>query len=139
MILDQAGNLYGGTANGTNQGEPVVYEISPSGNGWIYNLLHTFPPLYGGGPGQADLMMDAAGNLYGTTVGEGDTSDPYGNVFKLTLSNGIWVYTDPHDFTNRSDGGRPLSNVVIDTNGNLYGTASTGGANNLGTVWEITP
>lgn len=139
MILDDAGNLYGGTYNGDPSDEAIVYELSPSPGNWIYNILHVFAPHYGG-PGSADLVMDAAGNLYGTTVGtEGGTGNPWGNVFKLTLSGGVWIYTDLHDFTGGSDGGSPFSNVVIDASDNLYGTASMGGANGDGVVWEITP
>jgi uncharacterized repeat protein (TIGR03803 family) len=83
------------------------------------------------------LAMDAAGNIYGTTVVGG----PYqkGTVFKLTPSNGSWTYTALHDFTGGSDGGNPLSNVVFDASGNLYGTASSGGNYGDGVVWEITP
>jgi uncharacterized repeat protein (TIGR03803 family) len=143
MILDHAGNLYGGTYNGMHNGEPVAYELSPSGGNWTYNILHVFPPLYGGGPGGAELVMDAAGNLYGTTAGDYESGNPYGNVFKLTLSDGAWVYSDLYDFTGGSDGGRPFSSVVIDASGNLYGTTSEGGSGSCkggcGVVWEITP
>jgi uncharacterized repeat protein (TIGR03803 family) len=87
--------------------------------------------------------MDAAGNLYGTTT-NGDGAYGYGSVFKLTPSSGGWTYTSLHDFTGGSDGGFPASNVVFDRNGNLYGTASSGGLSGCGPlgcglVWEITP
>jgi uncharacterized repeat protein (TIGR03803 family) len=81
--------------------------------------------------------MDAAGNLYGTTYWDGAYAS--GAVFKLTPSNGGWTYTSLHDFTGGSDGADPISNVVFDANGNLYGTTSYGGAYNYGVVWEITP
>ncbi len=138
VILDSAGNLYGATVNGNPDGDAYVYELSPSGSGWNYTTLYIFPQSLGGGPA-ANLALDAAGNLYGTTRGGGGTNNPWGNVFKLTPSNGGWVYTDLHDFTGGSDGGVPYSSVVIDSNGNLYGTASAGGAHGDGTVWEITP
>ena len=138
VILDRAGKLYGGTVNGTPNGGAVVYEMSPSDGGWTYNILYTFVQSYGGGPA-ADLVMDAAGSLYGTTRGLGDTGNPWGNVFKLTPSGSGWIYTDLHDFTGGSDGGVPYSSVVVDSNGNLYGTATVGGTNDLGVVWEITP
>jgi hypothetical protein len=70
----------------------------------------------------------------------------YGNVFELVQSNGSWTYKDLYDFTGGSDGGNPISNVIFDANGNLYGTASAGGnmsgpcaPNGCGVVWEITP
>jgi len=137
VILDSAGNLYGATVNGPT-GDAPVYQLSPSGNGWNYAALYDFPDCLGCGPA-ANLAMDSAGNLYGTTRGLGQTQDPYGSVFKLTPSSQGWIYTDLHDFTGGSDGNSPYSSVVIDANGNLYGTASAGGTYDYGTVWEITP
>ena len=88
--------------------------------------------------------MDASGNLYGTTYCDG--ANGLGNVFELSpCGSGCWVYTDLYDFTGGSDGKYPISNVVLDTVGNLYGTASYGGnlsdcnGTGCGVVWEITP
>ena len=81
-------------------------------------------------------IMDAAGNLYGTTNCDG--ANGAGNIFKLTPESGGWTYTSLHDFDG-SDGIYPRSNVVFDVSGNLYGTAAYGGAYGHGTVWEITP
>ena len=129
LTVGPGGNLYGGIT----LGGPVVFELSPSNGGWTYSTLYTFSST---GP-SANLVMDSAGNLYGTTLGD-EEDGSYGSVFKLTPSNGSWTYTDLHDFTNGSDGGYPYSSVLIDAAGNLYGTASTGGSGN-GVVWEITP
>jgi hypothetical protein len=100
--------------------------------------------LYGftGSEGPVEsLTMDSTGNLYGTTWGDGTHFQ--GNVFKLSPSGSDWTYTDLYDFTGGSDGGHPVSNVVIDAHGNLYGTASRGGSEacsqGCGVVWEITP
>lgn len=82
-------------------------------------------------------MMDSSGNLLGTTKCDG--ANGFGNVFKLTNTGSGWTYTSLHDFTGQSDGGYPISNVSIDGSGNLYGTASTGGSQGVGVVWEITP
>jgi uncharacterized repeat protein (TIGR03803 family) len=81
--------------------------------------------------------MDTAGNLYGTTNSSGAYLQ--GNVFKLAPSGGGWTFTSLHDFTGGNDGGNPWGNVILDANGNLYGTASSGGAYGAGVVWEITP
>jgi len=135
VIVGPEGNLYGGTANG--RPNPVVYELSPSNGSWIYSTLYTFNSDFCCGP-DADPVMDSAGNLYGTTGGD-SVEQIYGTVFKLTPSNGGWTYTDLHDFTGGNDGGLPQSRVLIDANGNLYGTASVGGSNGYGVVWEITP
>jgi hypothetical protein len=80
--------------------------------------------------------MDAAGNLYGTTLCSG--ANYAGNVFKLTKTQNGWVYASLHDFTGGADGARPYSTVTIDSDGTLYGTASQGG-NGYGVVWMIKP
>ncbi|MFZ0311873.1 MAG: choice-of-anchor tandem repeat GloVer-containing protein [Candidatus Korobacteraceae bacterium] len=135
VILDQAGNLYGATSNG--QPNPVAFEISPFDGGWTYNTLYTWANFFGGGGPVASLVMDSAGNLYGTTSFAGAYSE--GSVFELTPANGSWIYTDLHDFTGGSDGGYPKSNIVLDASGNLYGTASQGGQYSDGVIFEITP
>ena len=86
---------------------------------------------------QANLTLDASGNLYGTTYCEG--ANHFGNIFKLTKTGETWVYSSLYDFTGGSDGAYPISNVSIDADGTLYGTTSSRGANNYGTVWMIKP
>jgi hypothetical protein len=111
----------------------------------MYTVLYSFSGTSGTGCGPlASLAMDQAGDLYGTTNCDGAYG--YGNVFELVQSNGSWTYKDLYDFTGGSDGGNPISNVIFDANGNLYGTASAGGnmsgpcaPNGCGVVWEITP
>ena len=116
----------------------TVLEVSPSGGSWTFNLLYSFSGVINNGPiGAAALSMDSQGNLYGTTFGNGAYN--HGTVFKLSPSENGWIYTDLHDFTGGDDGGAPWSDVVMDSEGNLYGTASGGGVNYGGTVWEITP
>jgi uncharacterized repeat protein (TIGR03803 family) len=141
VILDGSGNIYGGTLEEGPGNGGTVYELSAGS--WNYSVLYAFTG--GSGPDES-LTMDAAGNIYGTTWGDG--TNFFGNVFKLAPSANGWVYTDLYDFTGGSDGANPVSNVVIDTQGNLYGTASNGGDNSrcvrtynrgCGTVWKITP
>jgi uncharacterized repeat protein (TIGR03803 family) len=79
--------------------------------------------------------MDQAGSLFGTTTNDGQFG--LGSVFKLTPSGSGWTETDLHAFAG-SDGANPFSNLVFDANGNLYGTASGGGDNGKGVVFEIT-
>lgn len=134
LIRDSSGNLYGTTLSGGTNGGGTVYELSPSNGGWTFDTLYN---LTGNGGSYAVLAMDAAGNLYGTTLMDGAYGQ--GNVFKLTPSNGGWIYTSLHDFTGGADGSQPFGQVTLDANGNLYGTASGGGTNNKGVVWEIAP
>jgi uncharacterized repeat protein (TIGR03803 family) len=140
VIFDAAGNLYGATGAGGSGGGGTVFELSPSNGGWNFQLLYSFAGAHSGrivvGP-VGNLVMDSSGNLYGTTISDG--ANGYGAVFKLTQSNGSWSYTSLHDFTGGSDGGNPYCDLVFDASGNLYGTASTGGAFGAGVVFQITP
>ncbi|MFZ0314853.1 MAG: choice-of-anchor tandem repeat GloVer-containing protein [Candidatus Korobacteraceae bacterium] len=140
VILDGAGNLYGATSVGGTSRGGTVFELTNSNGSWVYNKLYSLtgpvgPRLVVGPIG--NLVMDAAGNLYGTALADG--AHGYGSVFKLTPSHGSWTYTSLHDFTNGSDGGYPYSTLVLDPSGNLYGTASSGGTQGVGVVFEITP
>ena len=139
VILDPAGNLLGTTSSGPGNGlgaGGVVFSLSPGAGGWTENILYDFTGRVEGGP-YASLSMDATGAIYGTTVEDGFTS--FGAVFKLTPSDGGWTYTTLHTFTYYNDGAYPMSNVVFDSQGNLYGTSGFAGPGGYGTVWEITP
>jgi hypothetical protein len=120
LIFDTAGNLYGVT-----YGFGIVYELTPSNGSWTFNVLYDLNAYLGS---IEQLTMDAAGNLYGTL----ESAD---EVFKLTPSNGGWTQTG----FSGSAGNNPVSNVILDADGNLYATASEGGAYNAGVVFEITP
>ncbi len=132
LISDPLGNLFGATAGEVG----AVFELTPSDGTPTYSLLYG-----GGGPGSAcgplaDLVTDGVGNFYGTTYCDGAHSQ--GSVFKLRQGS-PFTYTTLYSFTGSSDGQYPMSNVVIDASGNLYGTTSQGGAYGYGVVWEITP
>jgi uncharacterized repeat protein (TIGR03803 family) len=140
LIFDSSGDLYGTTASNGLRGGGTLFELSPPGGIRTFSVLYSFICSSGcvNGPGpQASLFMDPAGNLYGTTSQDG--THGYGSVFKLTPGAVGWTYTSLHDFTGGSDGGYPYSNVVLGANGNLYGTASQGGTQGYGVVWEIMP
>ena len=138
LIFDSSGNLYGQTLyEGPDGYGGTVFELSPSGGGWSFSLLHSFSGKNNGVVGSPNLVIDAQGNLYGTTAWNG--AHAYGEVFKLTPSSNGWIYTDLYDFTGGNDGCYPWSNVVMDSSGNLYGTASRCGTYGYGTVWEIMP
>jgi uncharacterized repeat protein (TIGR03803 family) len=133
QVFDQAGNLYGATALGGSGGGGTVFMLSPSGSNWTYTLLHSFKGSEGP---MTSLSIDASGSLYGTTYLDGAYG--LGSVFKLTPSNGGWIFTSLHDFTG-VEGYLASSTVVFDARGNLYGETWAGGAHRDGTLWKITP
>jgi uncharacterized repeat protein (TIGR03803 family) len=132
VVLDSAGNVYGGTTSGGTEYGGVAYELAPANGGsWTYTILDNF-----NGSINASLAIDAAGNLYGTTYAGGAHQD--GMVFELSFANGQWTETVVHSFSG-PEGALPIGSVLIDASGNLYGTATLGGAYGQGTAWEITP
>ncbi len=141
LLADGAGNLFGTTPEGGNiNGGGTVFELSPAGNTWTLTTLYNFPSNGGLNCGpEAPLTMDAAGNLYGTSVGGPQCGYAYGNVFKLTKFGNSFGYSSLYEFTGGSDGGFPKSQVILDTDGTLYGTTYGGGQANLGVVWMIKP
>lgn len=144
LVIDGSGNIYGATSNAGAGGGGTIFELIPSGNSYTYKLLYSFGGELNSQCGPwASLSIDAAGNLYGTTICDGRYQD--GNVFKLTNTENGWVYTSLYDFTGGSDGREPFSNVTIDADGTLYGTTTNAGNRNYcypagcGTVWMIKP
>lgn len=137
LLIDASGNLYGTTNTGGSGGGGTVFELSPSGGGWSFNLLYSLSGTSNSGPTDK-LAMDAAGKLYGVTYKGG--AHQFGSVFQLTHSGGNWTYTSLHDFTGSGfDGAFPLCGPTLDASGNVYGTTSEAGSSNEGIVWQITP
>src|SRR5579863_1951918 len=101
--------------------------------------LYSFTGGSDGGDPLSNLVMDAAGNLYGTTFVGGAYGA--GEVFELSPSGGgDWSEKVIYSFTGGLDGANPYySGVIFDASGNLYGTTVEGGASNLGTVFELSP
>jgi uncharacterized repeat protein (TIGR03803 family) len=105
---------------------------------WTETVLHSFRGADDGANPYAGVIVDAAGNLYGTTFA-GGTSD-LGTAFKLSSNaDGSWTETILHTFTGHSDGSRPYGALTFDHNGNLYGTTNAGGPNGHGTVFKMRP
>jgi len=130
VVSDPAGNLYGFTDGGDGNGSETAYELSPSNGGWTYHLVYNL----GSEGNLSPPAMDSAGNLYGSNIIYG-----YGTVFKLTRSGNTWTYSTLYTFNGGADGEFPVGTMVVDSNGNLYGTTVRGGTYGYGVVWEITP
>ncbi len=139
VVLDAAGNIYGTAYQGGTgtckdlTGCGVVFKLDSSGN---ETVLHTFTGGPDGGSPLGGVVLDSAGNLYGTTQYGGSAygSAGHGVVFKLDPSGHETVI---HTFTGKPDGGTPGAGVILDQSGNIYGTTYAGGAVNRGTVFKL--
>lgn len=138
LVSDSAGNFYGTTCvDDSVVRAGAVYELSPSSSGgWSYHVLHAFTGADGDSP-SGRLLLDTAGNLYGTTYQGGAKSD--GNVYELTPTlGGRWKMKTLHTFSGR-DGWGSEGGLAMDTQGNLYGGTCNGGAYDQGVVYRLTP
>jgi uncharacterized repeat protein (TIGR03803 family) len=145
LVFDGAGNLYGTTSAGgtTNCGCGTVFKLTPNSDGsWTESVLYSFDAFHGADPG-AGLIFDAAGNLYGTAIGGGQTCgnmSSCGLVFKLTPNmDGTWKEHVLYAFRGGKDGGAPYDSLTFDAAGNLYGTTSGVNDAGLGTVFKLAP
>jgi uncharacterized repeat protein (TIGR03803 family) len=127
--MDGSGNLYGTAFQGGTFGDGTVFELA-AGSGML-TALASFNGTNGQDP-QAALIMDGGGNLYGASVGGGTYGD--GTVFELAAGSGTITTLACFDGT---DGANPYGALLMDSGGNLYGTASAGGASGDGTVFEL--
>ncbi len=142
LIVGSDGNLYGTTLIGGDSDRGVIFRITPGG---AYTLLYSFPKLgefntsglatneTGANP-RAALLLAADGNYYGTAYQGG--AGGYGTVFRMTPAGAVSVV---HSFGGTpGGGGYPLSGLVQDESGALYGTTERGGHSNLGSVYRLT-
>ena len=124
-LLIAGGNLYGVCTVGGANGFGTVYEISPS-QGWQFTTLYAFKDQPDGALPYGGVISDNDGSLYGTTYYAG--AYDVGTVYKLTPNNGTWTESVLYSFKGGTDGASPISSLVADAKGNLYGTTSDGGA-----------
>jgi uncharacterized repeat protein (TIGR03803 family) len=152
LVFDAVGNLYGTTTNGGSQlcsddseCGGTVFELSPAAHGWKESVLHRFGKNNNVGllVPMGGVVLDSAGSLYGSTPEGGSTNcSPYGcgTIYKLSpVGGGKWHEEKLYLFQGGNDGSGPLSTLVFDQAGNLYGTTCSGGANGDGTVFRLAP
>jgi uncharacterized repeat protein (TIGR03803 family) len=129
-LLAPDGAIYGTTQAGGSSdpnSQGVVYKLSQNSNGgWVETVLHRFTGGNDGGVPMAGLIMDANGVLYGTASQGG--LHGYGTVYTLTPNtDGKYTFAWIHAFTGYRAGGNPMSPLLLDAAGDLYGTTSHGG------------
>jgi uncharacterized repeat protein (TIGR03803 family) len=135
VSTDTDGNLYGTTSFGGAFGAGAVYELSPSGPGWSEKVLYSFQ---GGSDGQnpvGGVIVNPAGDLYGTTFDGGINGGA--TVYQLSPFGGRWTFTTLYSFSGGYGG--PYNKLTLDDTGNLYGTTNGDGANGRGSVFKLAP
>jgi uncharacterized repeat protein (TIGR03803 family) len=147
MVLGPDGSLYGTTFYGGKSTEGVelgfgtVFRLTPSSDGWTETILMDFNGNNEGAHPQSGVVLDSSGNVYGTTSQGGGTKEHgvgVGVAYELQpQSDGSWHELLLHTFRNGDDGGDP-NGLLLDTEGNIYGTAASGGADGHGVVFEMT-
>jgi len=131
LLRTSNGDLYGTTFSG-GAGVGTVFKADASGN---EKVLHTFDGSSGAYP-EAALISDSQGNLYGTTIQGGTAGISGGILFEI---NAQGVFSPVYAFPGKPFGGNPAGPLMMDSEGNIYGTTASGGTSNNGTVFELTP
>lgn len=146
LVMDKSGSLYGVTSSGgahgiSEDGYGTVFELTPAnGGGWEEKVLHSFGGASADGETPTGtLVLDSAGNLYGTTSSGG--AYDAGTVFELSRQpGGGWNERVLYNFgAAAADAKTPKTGVIFDGGGNLYGDSGLGGAHSKGAVFELTP
>lgn len=133
VVQDTAGNLYGTTYSGGKSNAGVVYRLTPAGQ---ESVLYAFTGGSDGGNPYASVILDSAGNVYGTALygGLSNCTGGCGVVYKVTPTGQETVL---HSFTGGADGATPYGNLISDPDGNMYGTTEAGGTGSGGVVFEL--
>jgi len=147
LVEDLLGSLYGTSYFGGTSNAGTVFKLSPSFSGGYHeSIIHSFNGTDGSIP-NAQLTEDLTGTLYGTATwgGTGTCSNSYGGfggcgtVFKLTPTWNGYTETTLYSFQGGTDGSAPNGGLYKDFQGNIWGTTYYGGANSVGTVFELSP
>lgn len=134
LLLDRQARAFYGTTSASlvNGVGGTIFQLIPSPQGYAFQTDYLLP--YPDDPEGALVVRNS--RLYGTTISGGIG---FGNVFELTQSSGVWTYQSLYNFTAGNDGWEPFGNVLVDGNGNAYGTAGYAGQFGDGVVYQLKP
>ena len=138
VVFDSVGNLYGSTPDGGANGEGVVYQLSPTRGGGLWNLtvIHAFTGGADGAVGSLGALLFSAGKFYG--ISELGGTFGAGTVFELSpASGGGWTFTTVHQFQGMPHAGFPYGGLISDSSGRLFGTTYFGGTSGQGAVYML--
>jgi uncharacterized repeat protein (TIGR03803 family) len=131
LVRDANGNIFGAALEKGSGGAGTIFKLASNGT---LTVLHSFTGSRDGKAPQGGLLLDGAGNLFGSTFAGGDTGN--GTIFEIAKIGG---FRRLHTFSGATDGTNPNGTLIRDATGNTYGTAQLGGALSLGTVFKLTP
>jgi hypothetical protein len=152
-VLDSAGNVYGVTEQGGSANYGTVWKLTllngKEAGTYKERILHSFTSVKTGYYPLSGVTLDSAGNVYGTTAVGGTYNtlaacqyqglgNGCGTVFKLAVSGTLYTYKLLWSFNN-TNGAFPFANLLLNSSGNLYGTAFGGGGENAGAVFTVNP
>jgi uncharacterized repeat protein (TIGR03803 family) len=140
LTMDVAGNLYGTTGEFGSENAGFVWELTPSSGTWSEQVIYNFcsEAHCAGGFGSSGVVIDPAGNLYGTTAGGAAYAEGAAYELSPPAPGGSWTHTVLHAFGNGTDGAQPSGTLLYNA-GKLYGATLYGGKYGFGTVFQITP
>jgi uncharacterized repeat protein (TIGR03803 family) len=130
LVQGSDGNFYGTTELGGTNSNGVVYKITPSGK---LTVIYNFDGSVHGGLPVSPLVQGSDGNFYGTTLSYGTSTG--GVIFKITAAGRLTVL---HNLNGTTDGAKPFAGLVQATDGNFYGSTTSGGSTGGGTIYKIT-
>jgi uncharacterized repeat protein (TIGR03803 family) len=128
-VIDKSGNIWGTAESGGADGYGTVWKLSKGGS---ISVVHSFADTDGAYPYVGLTQQPGKGNVFGTTYYGG--SNGYGTVFEV---NSGGTFSTLYNFGASGDPEYIFSDVVLDTNGNLYGTGEEGGADGYGGIWKV--
>ena len=138
LIFDHSGNMYGVMeigGSGCYEGCGLIYELSPSGQGWQKSVVYNFQS------GEEvvapeGIIFNQSGNLVGTTLYGGENG--LGSIFELAPGPSGWNETTLYSFANGTGGNQPAAGLVEDAAGNFYG-GTLFGSGYGGVIFELSP
>jgi hypothetical protein len=143
IVFDAAGNIYGAAAGGGHGcggalGCGVIFKLAKpvSTGAWTESILHPFTGKHDGSE-PAGLIFDSSGNLFGTA--SAGASHNSGTAWELSPSGTGWTFNEIYTFGSGTSGDQPGAGLILDSSGNLYGTAQGGGTHEYGTAFELSP
>jgi len=137
LTLDKHGNVYGMTPTGGANGLGVIFRLRLENGIWKIKVLHPFTGGDDGATGSAGRIVLRGGTLYGAATVGG--ANGQGTVFSLKHVPGEWQFKTLYSFKGQPDAGFPYGGLTFDKAGNIYGTTYYDGANDFGSVYQLSP